>query len=820
MDLSSPALQELSLPAACLQPVSKRTVSISVRDLVAFVLRRGDLGSNRQFAGPNRALEGTRGHQRAQKSRPPGYEAEVPVSRSVETPEFTLELKGRIDGVLVREGELLIEEIKTVSRLAGIEADPLHWAQARLYAFLYCESNGFGAASVRLTYVQLETFEALEFTEMFTFENLTGFFEQVIHEYIEWLQEHDRWLKQRDASILALAFPFAYRPGQRAMAVAVYRNIRQRGRLFVEAPTGIGKTLSVLFPSIKALAAGEIEKIFYLTARTVGRAVAEETLAELRARGLKFRSVTITARDKMCFNNGQPCDLSACPFAIGYYDRVKAALRESLRRDVFTRSEIEDLARRHSVCPFELALDLTLWADGVVCDYNYAIDPFVALKRYFSGERREFAMLVDEAHNLVDRGRDMFSADLFKEEVLALRSALPDELKKCARLLGKINSRLLEIGRDENWIERGGHRLRKEVPEKIIKLLRDFCAEAEQWLVLNQPSNFRQPLLDFYFHALALIRISEFYDERYVTIFEGENGRLRLFCVDPSALLREALSGLGSTVFFSATLGPADYYRESLGGDPSDSCLVLDSPFAPDSLKVLVHRSVPTRLRDRGRSYEEIADSIAAMASARRGNYLVYFPSYEYLREVMSRFTGRYPEFRTEGQHSGMSEPAREQFLNRFQPGPQTLVGFAVLGGIFGEGIDLVGDRLIGVAVVGVGLPQLCVERDLIREFWQARAKPGFDFAYTFPGMNRVLQAAGRTIRSENDRGVVLLLDERFARQPYPAVFPAWGNLEFVRAPAEIARALEDFWSGLDRAQLTGPLSHRGDSLSAPGGTI
>lgn len=789
------ALRDQPLPVTLPPPSVKRIVSTSVRELVEFVLRTGDLGGSSHFAGPNRALEGTRAHQRLQKSRPAGYEAEVSLLHTVETAEFIFQLKGRIDGVFVQDGSLLIEEIKTVSRVEGIVADPLHWAQARVYAHLYCLENGFTAATVQLTYVELDSFHAVEFKETFSAEYLAAFFENVLAEYLEWMLEHQRWIEIRNRSAAILEFPFPYRPGQRSMAVAVYRNIKSRGRLFVEAPTGIGKTLSVLFPAIKALGGGHVEKIFYLTAKTIGRAVAERTLADLRCTGLKLRAVSITARDKICFNNGQPCDVRACPYAIGYYDRIKAALKDSLQTQVFTRVEIEALARRHQVCPFELSLDLSVWADCVICDYNYALDPFVSLKRYFSGERCDFALLIDEAHNLVDRAREMFSAELLKDEILALKSIVADDLPACARLLNRLNARFLKFSKEEGWEQRNDHFVRNDVPEKLITLLRDFCAEAEAFLVLNQPAAFRQALLDFYFQALAFSRMAELFDERYRVLYE-KSGRLRLFCLDPSILLRGALENMGSAVFFSATLRPIEYYRESLGGTLTDPILTLESPFAADALQILLHHRIPTRLRNRENGYEGIVDSIAAMAGARVGNYLVYFPSYEYLSVVLERFRAKFPEVLTETQTSGMSETAREEFLNRFQSGAErTFIAFAVLGGVFGEGIDLVGERLIGVAVVGVGLPQLCLERDLIREYWQAREKSGFDFSYTFPGMNRVLQAAGRVIRSERDRGVVLLLDERFAHHPYPMMFPPWWVPEWVKTSEGLADVAREFWA-------------------------
>ena len=795
-DSFQPSVESLSKPP----PESgrrKKVVSVSVRDLVSFVLRTGDLGGGAQFNSPNRALEGTRGHQRLQKSRPAGYESEVAVSCMRETPDFTLELKGRIDGVWIRDGELLIEEIKTVSNLSRAEADPLHWGQAKIYAYLYARDRHIGRVHVQITYVALDSHEVVEFRESCTLETLSSFFEKVVSEYLEWICAHRAWIQSRDESIAQLDFPFqTYRPGQRSLAVAVYRTIKTRGRLFAEAPTGIGKTMSVLFPSIKALGEGRIEKIFYATAKTIGRSVAESTLADLRAKGLGIRAVTLTAREKICFNNGQPCDLKTCPFAIGYYDRIKNALKASLDRESFTRTDIEKLAREFQICPFELSLDLSLWADVVICDYNYVFDPSACLKRFFSGERQDFAILVDEAHNLVERAREMFSAVLEKNEILALRATLHDELPACARILNRINARFLKFCKEDGWQARQEQLVRPGVPEKLTHALRDFCEEAELWLVQNHPSHFRRPLLEFYFQCLAFLRVAELYDDRYLTTFHPRSGRLRLFCIDPAPQIRAALENIGASVFFSATLTPIGYFMESLAGEIGHHHLKLDSPFPSANLEILVHPKITTRLRERESSYDEIVAAIAAMARAKAGNYLVYFSSYEYMQKVLDRFRARHPEIESTVQTSGMAEAAREEFLSRFQHNSvRTMVAFAVLGGVFGEGIDLVGERLIGVAVVGVGLPQLCLERDLIREYWQRDARSGFNFAYTYPGMNRVLQAAGRVIRSERDRGVVLLLDERFGKGEHRNLFPPWWGHRTVTSAKQIEQAATRFWS-------------------------
>jgi len=425
---------------------AKPVHTVQVRELVEFVLRRGDLGAQSQFAGPDRALAGIRGHQKIQRSRPAGYQTEIPVEQTVEADEFTLQIRGRIDGLLSTSQEVLLEEIKTVQGTWDHLADPLHWAQARCYGFIYARSQALDNLVIQLTYLELATGKVTELRQSFSFAELSDFFGATTAIYLDWLREHHRWCQERDQSIRALAFPFpAYRPGQRDLAVAAYRVLANGGRLFLAAPTGIGKTISVLFPAVKALGEGKLERIFYLTARTVGRAIAEKALADLRQGGLKLRTVTLTAREKVCVRAGQPCDPQTCPLALGYYDRVKPAIRDALGREEITRSTLEAVAQKHQVCPFELSLDVSTWSDAVICDYNYVFDPRVYLRRHFA-EGGQYGFLVDEAHNLVDRAREMFSADLDSREILAVKRALTQTVPRCAKALVRLNSEMRMLG--------------------------------------------------------------------------------------------------------------------------------------------------------------------------------------------------------------------------------------------------------------------------------------------------------------------------------------------------------------------------------------
>jgi len=823
--------------------MSKPVYCVQVRELVEFVLRRGDLsGGTGEFVGPGRALAGTRGHQRLQRSRPAGYQKEVRLCHDLEDADFILRIQGRIDGLLPTPGEVQLEEIKTVQGAWDLIADPLHWAQAKIYAFIYAQQNQCGEISVQLTYLNLDSDETSVFQERFATSGLVAFFNDTTAIYLDWIRDWHQWRLKRDESSAALVFPFAqYRPGQRELAKAVYRSIGTGGRLFLAAPTGIGKTVSVLFPAIKALGAGKLERIFYLTARTVGRTVAEKALDDLRSAGLRLRSLTLTAREKLCLQNGRPCDRQTCPLALGYYDRHKAAMREALGREAITRTTLDEISAVHQVCPHALSLDVSSWVDAVVCDYNYVFDPKVYLRRQFDDETGEYGFLVDEAHNLVDRAREMFSAELVAAEVHELARTIKPTLPACARKLRQLDRalrqltgagtsepveqpgemELFSLGEREygsaapktfendtpglaTWknfgvasLKDGAAHSRPDLPGELLPIIEEAMVEAERWLARNEPAEFQPALLQLYFRLHAFRRTAELYDEHYTTIIEsGGSKRIRLFCLDPSVLLRKALARGKTSVFFSATLTPVEYYRTLLGGDETDPVVQLPSPFPPQNLTVLIQDRIRTHLRSRSATLHEVVESIAALIEARQGNYLVYFPSYQYLSVVQERFQARCPQVQILTQRPAMSEAEREAFLAAFSTEqPRSLAGFAVLGGLFAEGIDLAGERLIGVVVVGVGLPQICLERDLIRQFFEAKTGAGFEFAYAFPGLNRVLQASGRVIRSETDRGVVLLIDSRFGEGRYRQRFPsAWQPVN-ARNAYEIAAAASHFWA-------------------------
>lgn len=774
---------------------------IPVRSLVEFVLQSGDITPG-GFQRRDRAQLGSKGHRQVQRNRPEGYESEVEVSYRVESGDVPLEVRGRIDGLYPAHEPVILEEIKTTTlslELVSENHNPLHWAQAQVYAFMYARQHSLDEICVHLTYFHIDTREEKTFARTLPFAELETFFSGLLTAYLDWFGRVSARQVARDQSIQMLEFPYAhYRSGQREMAVEVYKAIRNEARLYLQAPTGLGKTIAALFPAVKALGQGLAEKIFYLTAKTPGRAVAEKALDDLRAAGLNLRSVTLTAKEKICFCPPVNCDPDICPFARGYFDKVKIALREMDTHQAFTRPLIEELARKHEICPFEFSLDLSLWVDCIICDYNYVFDPRVYLHRFFDFDETPYIFLVDEAHNLPDRAREMYSAELDKQTVLELQRSLKPHLPALAKKLDAINKNLLET-RKACQADDKSALVEHEPPEVLLKAVRAFSQQAEDWLALNHPAEFRPALLDFYFTCLNYQRTAEEFDTFYISYFERQgqsNLRAKLFCLDPAPLLAARLERSRATVFFSATLLPMDYFMKLLTGAASHPWRVFQSPFPQENACLLVHNRISTKYEQRADSCAAVAEAIATTCQTHAGNYLVYFPSYAYLNAVLELLKERLPVDQLLVQDRAMNEAAREEFLARFSAANQeTLVGLAVMGGIFGEGIDLVGERLIGVVVVGVGVPQIGLERDLIKDYFNAENGSGFAYAYQYPGFNRVLQATGRVIRTETDRGVIVLIDERFTHARYRQLFPShWRKHQIVKTADEMKENLARFW--------------------------
>lgn len=780
----------------------KQAINISVRSLVEHVLRTGDLSHD--FQGAVRALEGIRAHRSLQAARPDHYMTEVSVSHEQAVGGFMLKIRGRMDGIYVPAGHggpdvPIAEEIKTTKRSLDRvknEQNPLHWAQVKCYAFMYGLENGMDRMDTRLTYYQVEKRETLELNQGFTMDELALFFQGLIDEYIQWIKEVVDWIQHRDQTIATLDFPFRdYRPGQRDMAVGVYRNIRDGEQLIVQAATGIGKTMAAVYPAIKGFPEGYQKKIFYLAARTTGKRVSEAAVNELRARGLSLKSLTLTAKDKICFNPESACNGDECEYAKGFYDRVNQAVRFIFQKDALDRETIEETARAFRVCPFEFSLELSLWVDLIVCDYNYAFDPRAYLRRFFSEDPEDYTFLIDEAHNLVDRAREMFSAEIYKQPVLDVRRSIKEELPEVYRALTQINDWMLRAGK--KCREFGTVLAEKEGPDDLYPILRTFLKSTERWLSRNKKRPFRDQLLDIYFSISGFLKVAEQYSEAYATIYEKikKDLKIKLFCIDPSRGLKDALERSRSAVFFSATMTPAEYFKNILGCESRAKYLTIPSPFPQQNLGIFIADRISTYFKQRKETARDVAQTVLSLVSQKQGNYLVFFPSYQYLEMVYPLLNHEPANMEFICQTPGMTETQRLDFLNRFsRDNTHTLVGLAVMGGVFGEGIDLVGERLSGAAIVGVGLPGISLERELIRGFFAENQGRGFEFAYLYPGINRVLQAAGRVIRSDSDRGIVLLIDQRFTRNQYRRLLPEpWKPVRFHRRN-HFRKGLDVFW--------------------------
>lgn len=750
------------------------TIQISVRPLVEYVFRSGSITSG--FRTIATLTEGTRAHQQIQREYGEQDQKEVHLEAEIPYGDLIFAVEGRCDGLIMGDGPVMIDEIKSTSgNLDDIQEDtyPVHWAQAKMYAYMYAKLHGDAEMAVQLTYCQIPTGNIKRFQRTFGFEELERFVLEVAEAYAPYailLREH---AERRDVSIRDLVFPFpAYRTGQRKLMGAVYKTIGESRRLFAKAPTGIGKTISTLFPSIKAIGEGTIQRIFYLTAKTITRTAAEEAVALMKSGGLHMHTVTLTAKDKICFGEEEGCGQESCAFSEGYYDRINGAILDLLQHETsITRPVIEAYARKHRVCPFEFSLDAAYAADAVICDYNYVFDPRVSFKRMPEEVKKRSVLLVDEAHNLVDRARGMFSAELRKSMFLEIQRTYKESNPGLYQAAKTVNNRFIVFRKVSNEEERivGTHQ-----PEMMDELLEDFVLHAEAELMTGKSGEEVEQLLECYFAAQAYLRISKLYDERFVTYAEMEGNEvfLKLFCLDPSYLLQQAGKNYRSTVLFSATLTPLMYYRDMLGAEEEDYSLSIPSPFSHEQLDVRL-MPVSTRYKDRDRNKDAIVNMLDKLVKEKPVNTLIFLPSYPYMQDVYDGFTLLNPAARTLLQGHAMREDERELFLDSFQADAEVpLIGFAVMGGIFSEGIDLKGDRLASVVVIGVGLPQLSFENNIIKEYFDRNEKNGYDYAYVYPGMNKVLQAGGRLIRSEQDRGTLVLVDDRFQNRQYHALLP------------------------------------------------
>jgi Rad3-related DNA helicase len=753
--------------------MEKIIVKESVRNLVEFCLKSGDIDN--RFSGSARAIEGTRAHQKLQDDNSSIYEnykKEVYLSYTFETEKSLINIEGRADGIIIQNDKIIIEEIKsTYKNFAYInDSNEVHWAQAKVYALIYARQNNIQNIHVRLSYMQLETDEVKSFEKQFSIEELENFIEGILIEYENFIGLIYQQKNKRNDSIKILKFPFEkYRDGQRKLINILYQTIKEKEMLFAQAPTGIGKTISTIFPAVKALGEEIGERIIYLTAKTINRQIAEETFKKLKEDGLKFKSIVITAKEKICINENFDCNPEKCKYAKNYYGKVKEVIFYILENEErISREILQEYAEKYEVCPFELSLDLSLYCDGIIGDYNYIFDPRVSLERVLEGKGN--IVLIDEAHNLIDRSRNMYSASLCKSEILKCKKLTKGKLSKLHSILGKMNDYFIDL-RNECEDKQVTWFYDENLPSELNKYLQLYLRESEEILVRGNKFEGYEEILQLYFNVNAFTSTMQLYDENYRTCIEKEAQeiKLTLYCVNPSKNLKEYLQRCNSVIFFSATITPLKYYVKMLGGHDETYRLKLPSPFKKENLKVYVS-PINIRYAHRQRTLKLVKDKILDFVKEQVGNYIIFSPSYAYM-ELLYEEIGKseIEGFEFVKQKQNMSEGEKREFLNEFKI-KKNLLMFCVLGGMFSEGIDLPGEQLIGSIIIGVGYPMIDMKNEVIKEFYRER---GYEYAYIFPGINKVQQAVGRVIRTENDKGRVLLIDDRYVTNNYKVLLPS-----------------------------------------------
>ena len=775
-----------------------KIIKISIRNLVEFIMRHGSIDN--RYTSSIKAIEGIRGHQRVQKSYGDNYTAEVPLKYTLTYEDLEIMVEGRADGILIEDDKTIIDEIKTTTKdllLIDENTNPLHWAQAKCYGYIYSMQNELDNIDIQITYYNIDTKSTRILRQSYTLKELEEFFFWLIDEYKSWAQLESDWVNKRNESIKKLKFPFEnYRPGQRELAVRVYKSITDSKKCFAQAPTGTGKTISTIFPAIKAMGEDKTSKIFYLTAKTITREVAQNTISLMRKKDLNLKAVTITAKEKICKMDEVNCNPEYCPYANGYFDRINNSLKDILAKyNDYSKDNIEKISEEYMLCPFELSLDLTNLSDVIICDYNYVFDPRVYLKRFFDTKTTDYTFLIDEAHNLVDRAREMYSATLNEEKFVKVKKLISKKDKRITRVIKEIQSYFEDKLEDLTTLDENDL-VESEAPLELCEILSSFIKFVDEYLARTNEEN--EELMDLYFDVYSFLSISDFYDKNYTTIYTKTfNGMtIKIYCVNPQKVIEEKMKKAKSNIIFSATLIPMDYFMKMYSYDEEDFIINLKSPFDVKNRLLMIGDNVATTYNKRFETSEDIASYIANCVQAKKGNYMVFFPSYKYMDLVFDKMKENYPNINTSIQESNMSEEEKEEFLSMFdEDNKETHVGFCVLGGHFSEGIDLTNDKLIGVIIVGVGMPQIGIEREIIKDHMKDSNK-GFDYAYVYPGMIKVLQAAGRCIRTDDDKGVILLLDNRYSQRRYQSLFPyEWYPNFRVRKSDDVKTLCEEFWN-------------------------
>ncbi|NWD51306.1 ATP-dependent DNA helicase [Pseudomonas gingeri] len=743
--------------------------SVAVRALCEFTAKLGDL--DLRFTPSPTALEGIAGHRTVAARRNEGYRAEL----ALEGHYQGLRVRGRADGYDPVQNQL--EEIKTYrGDLATQPANhrQLHWAQARIYGWLACEHLQLAEINLALVYFDILSEKETLLRETWTSADLRDFFERQCSLFLHWADQEAAHRSARDLAAQALAFPHGdFRPGQRSLAETVYKAVSTGRCLMAQAPTGIGKTIGTLFPMLKALAPQQLDKVFFLTAKTPGRQLALDAARILHdsSPGLPLRVLELVARDKACEHPDKACHGDSCPLARGFYDRLPAARQAATAVALLDRQALREIALAHGICPYYLSQEMARWADWVVADYNYYFDFSALLFGLAQANQWRVATLVDEAHNLVERGRQMYSASLDQQNLHQVRQSAAQPLKKS----------LQRLNREWNALHKeqvAAYQAHAQAPVKLLQAM-SLCISAIGDYLNEHPQGVDADLQAFYFDLLQFTRVGELFDEHFIfDISLREHGKRRLsqLClrnVVPAAFIRPRLTAARSSVLFSATLSPRHYYADLLGLPADTAWIDVESPFRREQLELRIVSEISTRFVHRQASLAPIVELLAGQFAQRPGNYLAFFSSFDYLQQVVQLLAERHPRIALWQQERRMEEAQRQAFLEQFTEHSQG-IGFAVLGGAFGEGIDLPGQRLIGAFIATLGLPQLNPVNEQIKQRMAALFGSGYDYTYLYPGLQKVVQAAGRVIRSQQDHGVVMLIDDRFAEAGVRQLLPRW----------------------------------------------
>ena len=801
--------------------INTASIEMSVRELCARTLGGGDLeyGGGRALA--ERGRIGADIHRQIQSERGAYYRAEVPMTNTTRYGELTYTVSGRADGVDLDENGYTVEEIKTMhTRAFSFPVPEIYLAQLRIYGYFFCVEKDLGGVNLRMTCINIDNDKQKETIVYATREQLRNYYFSLLARIERWATLCEK--RQREELPILSSVPFPYpdmRGGQEDMIRAIHRAIKRGERLFLQAPTGLGKTMSSLYPAVRACGEGLADRVFYLTAKASTRQEAFGAVRRLVQNGAPMRATVLTAREQICphisaMSDGRSlsthCNGVECEYAAGYYDRAGDAIYELLASGRgYDRRRILEVAHKYKVCPYELSLDVSEYCDVIIADYNYVFDPLVYLRRYFapgaSCEGKNI-FLIDEAHNLADRARDMYSVTLSRrvfEKLYAKVDRRDKILNEALETMILTMRGMKKMCRDNLSVDEQGNEcgycLSHAPLTSFNEKIHWFSDQCDTWLRHHGEEDIANGVRDLCYTLREYTTIMDHYDEHYVTYVELGDGdtRVHLLCLDPSGELNTLLNRAVSSSLFSATLTPLSYFSDVLGGGDSPRTLALPSPYDCDNFGLFLVDGISTRYSQRKESCRHIAACIGAAVSGKKGNYIVYFPSYSYLESVLAHFRALYPTVATVVQKQGMRAAEREAFLDAFVADEGVLrVGFCVLGGSFSEGVDLPGSRLIGSVIVGVGLPGISGERNILQEYYQNKSEMGYQYAYVYPGMNRVLQAAGRVIRTERDRGIVVLIDDRYATPEYRKLFPShWIHAKSATNSKNLANLVAEFWN-------------------------